>query len=368
MSIVSKTMKIYAIHYQNDFTSTAKVFGQLISGWEASGKEVVVVTGGRDQSGWLSNIKGVTYINVGKNFEGRKIQQLFRFFIRQFICFIKLCINVKSEDIVYINTLSPFGAALAGRMKGAKVIYHLHESNNKPLTLREFLYKVMSRTVDEVIYSSNYLAIHEKVENKSIHVLYNALDHKLVQKAKFSRTEKRISKNVLMVSSLDTNKGISEYLDLASRHEFEFNFTLVLINEESVVTSFFDSMVLPSNLQVVVAGQDISKYYEWADIVLGLATPNCWIESFGIYIVEGMAFGLPVIIPQSEYITDLVEENESGFLVDSKDLDGISKKLTLLFENENEYNRMSEAAVNHVSFYNDDKLFIGRSIEILTMK
>ncbi len=360
-------MRIYANHYQNDFTSTTKVFSQLIEGWEKAGKEVIVVTGGGKESGWLSDIDGVAYINIGRNFEGGKFKQLLKFFVRQLISLLKLLINVKSNDIVYINTLSPFGAALAGKIKGAKVIYHIQESNNKPLMLRRFLFTMMSRTADEVIYSSNYLAIHEKIENKGIHVLYNALDNKLIEKAKFSRLDKKQSKNVLMVTSLDIKKDIAEYLELARRHEGEYDFKLVLVNEARTVNTYFANKNLPENLKIVVAGKDIAKCYDWADIVLGLSTPTCWVETFGIYIVEGMAFGLPVIIPESEFIMDIVEENENGFLVESSDLDGISKKLALLFEDKNEYNRMSEAAMNHVAYYNDDKLFIGRSMEILSM-
>lgn len=358
-------MKIFAAHYENDFTSTTKVFGQLIKGWVNAGKEVVVVRGS-GENGWLSDLEGTTTMKMGKIFHGSKFKQLARFFFRQFVFFIRLLIKIKSEDLVYINTLTPFGAAVAGKLKGARVIYHLHEASSRPLVLESFLFYIMSKTVDEVVYSSNHLAVHEKLENKNIHILYNALDSQLVEKARFSRLEKVVSKNVLMVSSLNLENGIFEYLELARRHEHRYNFKLVLVSSPQLVKQYFDRETLPSNLEIIVADKDISRYYDWADVVLGLSKPNCWVDTFGIYIVEGMAFGLPAIVPTSDTI-DIIEENENGFLIDSSNLDEISAKLALLFDNEKEYKRMSESAKSHVSFYNDDKLFIGKSVEILAI-
>lgn len=359
-------MKIFAAHYENDFTSTTKVFGQLIAGWVSAGKEVVVVRGS-GENGWLSNLEGTSIMKMGRTFHGSKFSQLVRFFFRQFIFCVRLLIKIKKEDVVYVNTLTPFGAAIAGKLKGARIIYHLHEANNRPLILESFLFYIMSKTVDEVVYSSNYLAIHEKLKNKNIHVLYNALDSQLVERAKFSRLEKAISKNVLMVSSLDVENGIFEYLELARRHENQYSFKLVLVNNPEVVVRYFNLQILPHNLEIVAADRDVSKYYDWADVVLGLSKPNCWVDTFGMYIVEGMAFGLPAIVPTSDNMIEIIEENENGFLIDSNNLDEISAKLTLLFDNENEYKRMSESAKSHVSFYNDHKLFIGKSVEILAM-
>ena len=46
--------------------------------------------------------------------------------------FAKLFFKINSRDTVYINTLLPFGAALAAKLRGCKVVYHVHEVSVKP--------------------------------------------------------------------------------------------------------------------------------------------------------------------------------------------------------------------------------------------
>ena len=60
----------------------------------------------------------------------------------------------------------PFGGALAGRLIGKKVIYHVHETSLKPQILKKFLRSVISLTAHEVIFVSKYLKEVESIVNK----------------------------------------------------------------------------------------------------------------------------------------------------------------------------------------------------------
>jgi Na+-transporting NADH:ubiquinone oxidoreductase subunit NqrB len=62
---------------------------------------------------------------------------LLLFLIAQMPLLFKLLYHVRKSDTVYVNTLLPFGALLAGKLKGAKVILHVHEVSLKAQNTEE---------------------------------------------------------------------------------------------------------------------------------------------------------------------------------------------------------------------------------------
>ena len=59
----------------------------------------------------------------------------------------------------------------------------------------------------------------------------------------------------------------------------------------------------------------VQKYCESTIFVF----PSVWEEPFGMPIIEAMACGKPVIATKSGGITELVEDQKTGFLVDRDD-------------------------------------------------
>ena len=74
--------------------------------------------------------------------------------------------------------------------------------------------------------------------------------------------------------------------------------------------------------------------------MLNLSDVNLWVETFGLTILEGMAYKLPAIVPPVGGVIELVEENKNGFLIDSKDIAKISEKINLVFSNTKLYQEM----------------------------
>jgi glycosyltransferase involved in cell wall biosynthesis len=121
-------------------------------------------------------------------------------------------------------------------------------------------------------------------------------------------------------------KGLDSYLELATRcgaADHEIRFVLALNADEWEVGLFRKHFRIPANVQIVVRPPSLYAYYEVADLVVNLSHREGWIETFGLTLLEAMACGVPVVAPREGGCTEVVTDNAGGWLIDSKDIDGL---------------------------------------------
>jgi L-malate glycosyltransferase len=354
-------MRVFAVHLLNDYSGSPKVLQQLVKGWQKNNINVTIFTcSGRD--GFLSKLP-VRYKFFWYKWSANQYLRLMNFMISQFLLFIKVLAAAKKTDIVYVNTVLPFGAALAGKIKGCKIIYHIHETTVNPKLLKLFLFAVIKRCADQIIYVSKFLSEQEKIPGVSSIVILNAIEDSFHSFAKHVEQEIRVPKNVLMVASLKLYKGVFEFVKLASMNP-HFNFRLVVNASEIDIKHFFHNTLMPANLVVYPTQVDTHRFYRWADIVLNLSKPDAWVETFGLTILEGMAYGLPAIVPPVGGVVELVEENVNGFYVDSRDVFTLSEKLNSILNNPVLYLNMRQSAFSKLIQF-EESVFIEKSMALL---
>lgn len=354
-------MKIYAFHLLNDYSGSPKVLMQLTNGWIKNDLDVTLVTC-KGREGFLSNIRGAKYIEYWYRFAANPIVRLFNLTISQVIIFIKLLRVVEKDDIVYINTVLPFGAAFLGKARGCRVIYHVHETSVKPALLKRFLFGVMRWAASDIIYVSDYLAKQEHIENKRIHILPNAIENEFLNAARTFNRDTSPPTNVLMVCSLKPYKGIFEFISLATENP-TFQFKLVANASKSQVDLFVQDHPLPANLEIIAVQSYLHPFYNWAHVIVNLSRPDEWIETFGLTIIEGMAHSLPAIVPPVGGIAALVEDGVNGYHVDSRDALTLSAKLHCICTPDI-HQAMSENARERIDSFNETTL-ISSSLEII---
>lgn len=74
---------------------------------------------------------------------------------------------------------------------------------------------------------------------------------------------------------------------------------------------------------------DLPAIYRLADVFVTASE----IETFGMVILEAMASACPVVAVKATCIPELVDDNNSGFLVRPKDVDGLAEKMLWLLQN-----------------------------------
>jgi len=355
-------MRIFAFHLLNDYSGSPKVLMQLAKGWTAHGLEVHLVTSA-GRKGFLSDIEGVRYHFFWYRFAANPFRRLLHLFWSQLLLFTQLFFVVKKSDIVYINTVLPFGAAFLGKLKGCRVIYHVHETTVRPPVFKKFLFATLKWAADDVVYVSRFLAEREPVAGVRRHVLHNTLEDQFLQKVQLKPAERQFPKNVLMICSLKAYKGIWELVQLAKDNP-QNNFRLVVNASQRAIDDFFSGKTVPENLEIFDTQTDVHPFYRWADVLLNLSRPDGWVETFGLTVLEGMAYGLPAIVPPVGGVAELVEDEQNGFRVDARNSDLLNERLQQLGQNPELYQNMrSQALVRAQNFR--ESVFVQRSLAII---
>ena len=232
--------KIICVHLYNDFSGSPLVLANVIKGFLKNGKEVIIVSS--DSDGFLSDLPAKKE-RIPYTFTTNRWMRLLLFLVNQWRMFFHILTYRKEETVIYINTLLPFGAALAGKLTGQKVIYHIHETSIRPLVLKRFLKTIAAWTAKECIYVSNYLKDTEPINRVSTSVVYNALSKDFVEEANnylITAKEPVQPFTVLMLCSLKGYKGIEEFIQLAEGLP-KYRFNLVLNASMEQIKVYFNT-------------------------------------------------------------------------------------------------------------------------------
>ena len=354
-------MKVVAVHLLNNYSGSPKVLMQLIKGWTKNNIETHLYTCGGE--GFLSDIPKVNSHFYWYSFSKNRIVRLLFLVTSQVLLAFKLVCNLKKNDVLYINTVFPFGAGIVGKMIGCKVIYHIHETGVKPRILNEFLFGIVKWCATEVVYVSHFLAEQESIEIKKS-ILYNALENSFRRLAFRHLGKIKSSKIVLMISSLKVYKGVNLFVKLAHLCP-QYTFKLVLNASQNEIDVYFKNEDLPSNLILYTSQKEVHSFYQEASIVVNLTITKLCKETFGLTILEAMAYGLPTIVPPVGGIVELIEDKKNGYLIDSEELKLISEKINELFENPSVYHKMSQCAITKSTFFSEDN-FENESMRIIS--
>ena len=325
-------MKIIAVHLLNDFSGSPLVLSQLLRGFAEKKTDIDLFTS--DTKGFLSDIEGVNQNTIPYHWSSLKLLTLFHFLLFNAKLFSKI-IRYSNQDVkIYINTLLPFGAALAGYFIRKKVIYHVHETSIKPAILKRFLRWVVKISAMEIIYVSSFLKEKETIRGVPSKVIYNSLSHEFLKKVKIDTHKQDF--RVLMLCSLKKYKGTEQFIALARKTNF-IQFDLVLNATEEEVKDYVIKSDMPDNCFIYPATDDVHAFYRKASVVINLSLPDQWLETFGMTILEGMHYRLPAIVPHAGGPRELVEHGKNGFLVDPYNIDDIQKYLHKYFSDHQLY-------------------------------
>ena len=162
-----------------------------------------------------------------------------------------------------------------------------------------------------------------------------------------------------MLSSLKGFKGVNEFCILA-RIMPQYKFTLVLNDSEENCRQFKSANDCNSitNLSIYSRTSDVSRFYNDSSIVVNLSDKRKVIETFGLTIIEGMAAGLPVIVPSVGGPAEMVKDGENGFIADVENLPLIKKRIDYIFSSYEIYLQMSKRAFDSAKNFTEATMIV----------
>ena len=341
------TFDLIFVHLLNDFSGSPKVLKETIYAVTSHSGHAKLYLGSSGE-GFLANC-GIPTIRYWYHRTNHRLLTLFSYFLSQVTLFVKLLSDrtIDRDAVIFVNTLLPFGAALYGKLTDRKVIYHVHEISVTPKPLKAFLTGIARLTSSLNLYVSQSHMAALPIQGVSSRCIYNSLDASFVCRAAEATYGQRQNGafNVLTIASLRDYKGIPELLSLASslRSMNDIHFDLVVNDEQQAISRYFADKTIPENLRVHPRTNDTTSFYQKASVVLNLSRVDQWIETFGLTILEAMAFGIPVIVPPVGGPAELVEDGVQGYLVNSCASSFLHDRLMTLVNDEALCLRMSKA-------------------------
>src|ERR1700760_15592 len=169
MPVSRKT--IVFVHLLNDYSGSPLVLSHVIDSLPDAAYKKILYTSTSSGAGFLTGLNGVETRHFHYRWKANAWLRLMTFTLSQVLLFFQLLRLRRHDVVIYVNTLLPFGAALAGKLMGKKIIYHLHETSMKPPALKSLLRSVANRPAHHVIYVSQYLLTAEKLPRPSASVV-----------------------------------------------------------------------------------------------------------------------------------------------------------------------------------------------------
>src|SRR5690349_21624950 len=141
-----KKRRVIAIHLLNDYSGSPFVFSQALEALQSEAPEIHVFTATPAGKGFLHEVNGAFVHPIYYRNSRRRLFAIAYFLYSQLYLFVKMLLFLQRRDIVYINTVLPFGAALAARFRGCKLICHVHEISLRPSVFKQWLMTIISVT------------------------------------------------------------------------------------------------------------------------------------------------------------------------------------------------------------------------------
>lgn len=335
--------KIIAIHMSNDRSGNTLVFRQSLEALADCAMPVhLITTHEKHIQGFLTDIPGIHYHYINYTERGSKWRVLFSFLLAQLLIFRKVIRLYKPEDKVYINTLLPFGAAWASRLKRAPVIYHIHETAVQPDILRSFLTKTAARSATQVVFASRFVQSKFHFPLSVKHVIHSCLPQSFVHEA-IIHANYGTRKTMLMIAPLEKESGLTELLELAAiMPQTPFELVLNATNQE--IEKYFSAYHVPCNVKLFDTQLNIHPFYQRAAVVLNLSQIDHSREIFDQSILEAMSYGRPVIVPAAGSANEMVAHGWNGYRVSGHHTEQVRNHLLQLLSNKPLYADMSCAA------------------------
>lgn len=339
--------KILFFHQRNDFTGSTRVLANVIES-EYVGQPVTVITIGK-KNGFLSTLPNVRIIPICYPLFKKKRIPFLTGLVWRLHAWLLALVYGWCYDTFYINTITPYYAAIVGWLYRKKLIYHVHEK----FIIRSFWVKVFEFVFNHVqakrIFVSEYVKSQYPAKKGCEAVVkYNTLPKSYLSMVTVVPIEQRKRNTVIMITSLTKAKGIFTYIEVARRVP-EYKFRLLVSAQMERIKAFL-ACELPPNVELIPAQSNIHPFLKTSDLVVNLSIPSLCIETFGMTILEAMAYGIPAIVPNVGGPTEIVSDGYNGYCIDVTDVDVVSATVRRIFEKE-EYQRLAENSLSRLTLF-----------------
>lgn len=257
---------------------------------------------------------------------------------------LKKIVNKENIRLVHVNTTAVLEGVWLKLFTKAKIVWHVHEIIMKP----KFIYKLICFLIQH--FSDQAVAVSDATKQRLI-------DSGIVDKMKVITIHNGISKDypqnepdyvrkslsipldavvIGMVGRVNAWKGQGDFLDAVDpilRRNQNVHALLVgsaYQGEEAYEQKLFDkvaSLDTKGRIHLCPFTEQIADYYAAFNIFV---LPSIQPDPFPTVVLEAMSNSLPVVAYDHGGASEMIVDNETGYLCNALDVSELSRKLDLL--------------------------------------
>ena len=255
-------------------------------------------------------------------------------------------------DIIYSNTLAVLLGIHYARKRKIKHIWHIHEIIESPKLIKHFFLKLIQiKANTKIIYNSfatsKFWNVNKIIARKSVVILNGlesikeSLPEKEIQRIRLDFFNANSHEIVIaLIGRINSWKGqailLEGFVELA---QLNTNIKLVFIgstppNQDYLITDLHNKIAecnITEKVAIIPFQENIADFWQSIDIAV---VPSTEPEPFGLVAVEAMLAKKPVVASNHGGLSEIVVNNETGLLVEPRNVNELIIALQKLIENE----------------------------------
>lgn len=249
--------------------------------------------------------------------------------------------------IVYSNTLAVLLGMIYAKKRSIKHLWHVHEIILHPKMIASVFPKILNKYADIIVCNSNATKKNlvdrvSELSKKTI-VIYNGIEENdtfenhAMTKEGFGFNQNDIV--ITLVGRINRLKGHKWLLNtfknlLPQKGNVKLLFVGSPVEGQEFYLEEIEKIILENNLIQMVKIHPFTTTLEPLWKITDIAVvPSTEAESFGLVALEGMLAKKPVIASNHGGLTEIVVNNETGFLVEPNNEKALYEAILKLIEN-----------------------------------
>lgn len=371
--------KILYLHAGAEMYGADKVLLELVSGIDKSKFECTIVLPNDGVLVKAMKKKGLNVSILPYPILRRKIFTpigIIKYAIEYFkYSFMLLKLIKKNQiDIIHINTTAVLEGILIKIVTRKKVLWHVHEIITQP----KFIYKIISFLVNK--FSDKAIAVSKAtkehlinsglVDSKKVSVVYNGVDGEIYSPfnpVDYLYNDFNIPKDSIvvgMIGRVNSWKGQKDFVlameSLMSENKkiyavlvggvFEDEYHFMDDLKQIIQNSKFKERFVISDFR-----NDIANVHNFFDIFV---LPSTSPDPLPTVVLESMASGKPIVGYRHGGVTEMVVENQNGFLANPNSPKDLGNKIQQLIIDTNKRKKFGENSLERQKKFFDKKMYI----------
>lgn len=333
----------------------------------------------KEQGGVVTVINSILNLDMKENVEFNTLSTFtnnkkMKAFIKSILKYLKICIFNK-PDIIHIHMASGGSFyrksifVLISRLFNVKIIVHLHGARFREFysamngIVKRYCRYIMNKTDKLIILTEEWRKFAEVIVKDKRKI---ALVSNFVQvPEKIKRNTKNEEVKILFLGRLGKRKGTYLLIKAAKIiKEKNIKFKMILAGDGEIdkCKKRISDSNLENEIEVLgwIDSEEREKYLRECDI---LALPS-YFESFGMSLIEGMSYSMPVIATKAGAMPYVVENEKDGILIKPGNYEELAEVLIELIENRSLRIKMGNRGYEHVQREFSDKVALGKFSKI----